>query len=70
MNYKVIFQKFLKGAASGALGAIGTLSVTGLTSKGAIVAALAIVGGAAFNSGFEAVHQAITGTVATRTNAA
>ena len=66
MNWNVIRSKFLKGAASGALGALATLRFTGLTPTGAIMAVCTIVGGAAFNSGFEAVSQLFSGTVATR----
>ncbi len=69
MNFKTILLKCGKGALAGMTGAIGDLSLSGLNSKSALISALCIVGAAAFTGGFEALHQMVTGTVATRTPA-
>lgn len=66
MNWKVIWQKILKGAASGAVGALATVKFTGLTPTGAVISACEIVGAAAFTGAFEVINQMVTGTVSTR----
>ncbi len=70
MNIKTILLKCGKGALAGAAASIGSFSLSGLNSKSAINSALCVIGAAAFTGGFEALHRAMTGTVATRTPAA
>ncbi len=69
MDFKTILLKCGKGALAGMTGAGANISIAGLTNRSAIVSALCILGGAAFTGGFEALHQMVTGTVATRTPA-
>ncbi len=66
MDFKTILLKCGKGALAGISGALVGLPLSGLTTKSAIISALCVLGTAAFTGGFEALHQMVTGTVATR----
>lgn len=58
MDWKIIGQKFLKGAISGAMVAVGTLQVTGNLNSGAWKGLAFAIGSAAFHGGWEAIKQA------------
>ncbi len=62
MNWKEIGIKVLKGAVTAATASIGTMKLTGVAlDKHAILAACAVVGGAAFHGAWNVAEQYLSG---------